>query len=157
MAIDGLKLRLPIFGQIIMANALAQFARTLATLLENGVPVLNALQIVEDTMTNQVISNAIHEARTKVTDGTSISQPLSKGKVFPPLIIDMLAIGEESGEVVPALKNIADTYDTELSRMLKVFTTLMEPAIIVFMAMIIGSIVISILMAVFDITSGIGK
>jgi len=157
LAIDGLKLRLPIFGQIIMANALAQFARTLATLLENGVPVLNALQIVEDTMTNQVISNAIHEARTKVTDGTSISQPLSKGKVFPPLIIDMLAIGEESGEVVPALKNIADTYDTELSRMLKVFTTLMEPAIIVFMAMIIGSIVISILMAVFDITSGIGK
>ncbi len=157
LAIDGLKLRLPIFGQIIMANALAQFARTLATLLENGVPVLNALQIVEDTMTNVVISNAIREARTKVTDGTSISQPLSRGKVFPPLIIDMLAIGEESGEVVPALKNIADTYDTELSRMLKVFTTLMEPAIIVFMAMIIGSIVISILMAVFDITSGIGK
>jgi type II secretory pathway component PulF len=69
----------------------------------------------------------------------------------------MLAIGEESGEVVPALKNIADTYDSELSRTLKVFTTLMEPAIIVFMAMIIGSIVISILMAVFDITSGIGK
>jgi type IV pilus assembly protein PilC len=157
LAIDGFKLRLPIFGQIIMASALAQFARTLATLLENGVPVLNALQIVEDTMTNLVIANAIREARTKVTDGTSISQPLSKGKVFPPLIIDMLAIGEESGEVVPALKNIADTYDSELSRMLKVFTTLMEPAIIVFMAMLIGSIVISILMAVFDITSGIGK
>jgi type IV pilus assembly protein PilC len=108
-------------------------------------------------MTNLVISNAIREARTKVTDGTSISQPLSRGKVFPPLIIDMLAIGEESGAVVPALKNIADTYDSELSRTLKVFTTLMEPAIIVFMAMIIGSIVISILMAVFDITSGIGK
>ena len=146
LAIDGFKLRLPVFGHIIMA-----------TLLENGVPVLNALQIVEDTMTNLVISNAIREARTKVTDGTSLSQPLSRGKVFPPLIIDMLAIGEESGEVVPALKNIADTYDSELSRTLKVFTTLMEPAIIVFMAMIIGSIVISILMAVFDITSGIGK
>ena len=111
------RLRLPIFGQILMASALAQFARTLATLLENGVPVLNALQIVEDTMTNRVIANEIREARTRVTDGTSISQPLSKGKVFPPLLIDMLAVGEESGEVVPALQNIADTYEGELSRM----------------------------------------
>ena len=157
LALDGLNLRLPVFGKIIMANALAQFARTLATLLENGVPVLTALQIVEDTMTNRVIANEIREARTRVTDGTSISQPLSKGKVFPPLLIDMLAVGEESGEVVPALKNIADTYETELSRMLKVFTTLLEPAIIIFMAMVVGAIVVSVLMAVFDITSGIGK
>lgn len=157
LALDALKLRLPIFGQILMASALAQFARTLATLLENGVPVLNALQIVEDTMTNRVIANEIREARTRVTDGTSISQPLSKGKVFPPLLIDMLAVGEESGEVVPALQNIADTYEGELSRMLKIFTTLLEPAIIIVMAIVVGGIVISILMAVFDITSGIGK
>jgi type IV pilus assembly protein PilC len=157
LALDGLRLRLPVFGRILMASALAQFARTLATLLENGVPVLTALQIVEDTMTNRVIANEIREARTRVTDGTSISQPLSKGKVFPPLLIDMLAVGEESGEVVPALKNIADTYEIELSRMLKVFTTLLEPAIIIFMAMVVGAIVVSVLMAVFDITSGIGK
>ena len=157
LAIDGWKLRLPVIGHIIMSNALAQFARTLATLLENGVPVLDALQIVEDTMTNLVISNAIHEARTRVTDGTSISQPLNKSGIFPPLLIDMLAIGEESGEVVPALKNIADTYDSELTRTLKVFTTLLEPAIIIFMALIIGSIVVSILMAVFDISAGIGQ
>jgi type II secretory pathway component PulF len=157
LALDVLKLRLPVFGNILMANALAQFARTLATLLENGVPVLNALQIVEDTMTNRVIANEIREARTRVTDGTSISQPLSKGKVFPPLLIDMLAVGEESGEVVAALKNIADTYEQELSRMLKIFTTLLEPAIIIVMAIVVGGIVISILMAVFSITSGIGK
>jgi len=80
LALDVLRLRLPVFGAILMANALAQFARTLATLLENGVPVLTALQIVEDTMTNQVIANELREARTRVTDGTSISQPLSKGK-----------------------------------------------------------------------------
>ena len=157
LALDTLKLRLPVFGHILMANALAQFARTLATLLENGVPVLTALQIVEDTMTNRVIANEIHEARTRVTDGTSISQPLSKGKVFPSLLIDMLAVGEESGEVVAALKNIADTYEQELSRTLKVFTTLLEPAIIIFMAVIVGFIVLSILSAVFSITSGIGK
>jgi type II secretory pathway component PulF len=155
--LDALKLRLPVFGKIIMANAFAQFARTLATLLENGVPVLTALQIVEDTMTNRVIANEIHEARTRVTDGTSISQPLAKGKIFPPLLIDMLAVGEESGSVVPALQNIADTYEGELSRTLKVMTTLLEPAIIIFMAMVVGGIVVSVLMAVFDITSGIGK
>ncbi len=157
LAIDVLKLRLPVFGNIVMANALAQFARTLATLLENGVPVLTALQIVEDTMTNRVIANEIREARTRVTDGTSISQPLSKGKVFPPLLIDMLAVGEESGAVVPALKNIAEAYEQELSRMLKIFTTLLEPVIIIIMAVVVGGIVMSILMAVFSITSGIGK
>jgi general secretion pathway protein F len=157
LALDGWKLRLPVFGNIIMANAFAQFARTLATLLENGVPVLGALQIVEDTMTNRVIANELREARTRVTDGTSLSQPLAKGKIFPPLLIDMLAVGEESGEVVPALTNIADTYESELSRTLKVFTTLLEPAIIIFMAIVVGAIVLSVLMAVFDITSGIGK
>jgi type II secretory pathway component PulF len=157
LALDSLKLRLPIFGGIFMASFLAQFARTLATLLQNGVPVLTALQIVEDTMTNRVIANEIREARARVTDGTSISQPLSKGKVFPELLIDMLAVGEESGEVVPALENIADTYEQELSRMLKVFTTLLEPAIIILIAVVVGAIVVSILMAVFDITSGIGK
>jgi type II secretory pathway component PulF len=157
LALDAFKLRSPVFGNILMANALAQFARTLATLLENGVPVLTALQIVEDTMTNRVIANEIREARTRVTDGTSISQPLSKGKVFPPLLIDMLAVGEESGAVVPALKNIADAYEQELSRMLKIFTTLLEPVIIIIMAVVVGGIVMSILMAVFSITSGIGK
>jgi type II secretory pathway component PulF len=157
LALDGWKLRLPVFGGIIMANAFAQFARTLATLLENGVPVLSALQIVEDTMGNRVIANELREARTRVTDGTSLSQPLAKGKIFPPLLIDMLAVGEESGEVVPSLTNIADTYESELSRTLKVFTTLLEPAIIIFMAMVVGAIVLSVLMAVFDITSGIGK
>jgi len=157
LALDTWKLRLPAFGAILTANAFAQFARTLATLLENGVPVLNALQIVEDTMTNRLIANEVREARTRVTDGTSISQPLSKGKVFPELLIDMLTVGEESGEVVPALKNIADTYEQELSRTLKVFTTLLEPAIIIFMAVVVGGIVLSILSAVFSITSGIGK
>ena len=157
LMIDAWKLRVPIFGGILMASALAEFARTLATLLENGVPVLTALQIVEETMTNCVIANEISAARTRVTDGTSISQPLAKGKVFPPLLLDMLGVGEESGEVVPALKNIADMYEQELAHKIKIFTTLLEPAIILVMAVVVGSIVLSILLAVFDITSGIGK
>ena len=157
ITMDRWKLKVPVVGGILMASALAQFARTLATLLENGVPVLTALQIVEDTMTNRVIANEIREARARVTDGTSISQPLAKGKVFPPLLLDMLGVGEESGEVVPALKNIADMYEQELAHKIKIFTTLLEPAISLVMAGVVGSIVISILMAVFDITSGIGK
>ena len=157
LALDAMKLRLPIFGGIFEANAFGQFARTLATLLENGVPVLTALQIVEDTMTNRVIAGEIREARSRVTDGTSISQPLAKGEVFPPLLLDMLAVGEESGEVVPALTNIADMYEQELSHKIKIFTTLLEPAIIIFMALMVGSIVFSILTAVFDITASIGK
>jgi len=157
LMLDRWKLRLPIIGAIVKAGAFAQFARTLATLLENGVPVLTALQIVEGTMTNRVIANELKEARTRVTDGTSITQPLAKGKVFPPLLLDMLAVGEESGEVVPALTNIADTYEQELEHRLRVFTTLLEPIIILGMALVVGSVVVSILLAVFDLTSGIGK
>lgn len=157
LMIDRAKMRLPIFGSVVRANAFAQFARTLATLLENGVPVLSALQIVEDTMTNRVIANEIRQARTRVTDGTSISQPLAKGNIFPPLLIDMLAVGEESGDVANSLKNIADTYEQELTQTLKVMITLLEPAIIIFMATVVGGIVLSVLLAVFDITSGIGK
>jgi type II secretory pathway component PulF len=157
LMIDRWKLGAPVVGRIVRAGAFAQFARTLATLLENGVPVLNALQIVEDTMTNRVIAHEIHEARTRVTDGTSISHPLAAGKIFPPLLIDMLAVGEESGEVAPALKNIADTYEQELSYNLKIFTTLLEPVIIIFMALVVGAIVMSVLLAVFNITAGIGK
>lgn len=157
LALDAAKMRVPVVGDIIRAGAFAQFARTLATLLENGVPVLGALQIVEETMTNRVIANELREARARVTDGTSISQPLAKGKIFPPLFLDMLAVGEESGEVVPALKNIADMYEQDLAHRLRIFTTLLEPVIILFMALVVGSVVLSILLAVFDITSGIGK
>jgi type II secretory pathway component PulF len=157
LMVDRLKLKIPIYGKTILLGSLAQFARTLATLLENGVPVLNALQITEDTMTNQVIANEIRQARTRVTDGTTISEPLAKGKIFPPMFIDMLAVGEESGEMTEGLKNIADTYEQELARDLKVFTSLLEPAIIIAMALVVGGIVISVLLAVFDITSGIGR
>jgi type II secretory pathway component PulF len=157
LMLDRWRLKLPVLGPIVKAGAFAQFARTLATLLENGVPVLTALQIVEGTMTNCVIANELRETRTRVTDGTSLTQPLAKGKVFPPLLLDMLAVGEESGEVVPALQNIGDTYEQELGHRLRIFTTLLEPVIILIMALLVGSVVVSILLAVFDLTSGIGK
>jgi len=157
LRLDDWKLRLPIIGRMIKLGAFTMFARTLATLLENGVPVLNALQIVEETMNNRLIAQEIREARARVTDGTSISAPLAKGKIFPPLLIDMLAVGEESGEVVPVLKTIADTYQQELSRTLNIFTTVLAPVIIIFVALGVGAIALSVLTAVFSITSGLGK
>lgn len=151
----SLQLRLPLVKRIVSANAYAQFARTLGALLANGVPVLTALNIVEDTMGNVIISNQIHEARERVTDGSTISGPLAAGKVFPPLLTDMLAVGEQTGDMSGALGHIAKRYDDDLDRNVKVFTTILEPLLIVLMAVMVGFVAISMLLAVFDLTSGL--
>lgn len=150
-----MQLRLPVFRHIITANAFGHFARTLGALLNNGVPVLQALGIVEETVGNVVIANEIHAARERVTDGSSISGPLAAGKIFPPLLTDMLAVGEESGDMPGALAHIARRYDSDLDRSVKVLTTLLEPVLMVGMAVLVGFVAISMLMAVFDITSGL--
>jgi type II secretory pathway component PulF len=149
------QLRVPLVRDIITANAYSQFARTLGALLTNGVPVLQALSIVENTIGNVVIANEIHEARDRVTDGSTISGPLAQGKVFPQLLTDMLAVGEASGDMSGSLGHIARRYDGELDRNVKVFTTALEPIMIVFMAAIVGFVAISMLLAVFDLTSGL--
>jgi type II secretory pathway component PulF len=150
-----LQLRLPLVKRIVSANAFAQFARTLGALLANGVPVLTALSIVQDTMGNVVIAEQIRSAREKVTDGSTISGPLASGKVFPPLLTDMLAVGEQTGDMSGALGHIAKRYDDELDRNVKVFTTILEPLLIVLMAVMVGFVAISMLLAVFDLTSGL--
>ncbi len=151
----GLQLRLPVFKRIITANAYAQFARTLGALLHNGVPVLQALDIVQNSMGNLIIAGQIREARDRVTDGSTISGPLAAGKVFPPLLTDMLAVGEQSGDMPGALGHIARRYDDELDRNVKVFTTILEPLMIVLMAVLVGFVAVSMLLAVFDLTSGL--
>ncbi len=152
---DGFKLRVPVVRNIVCAAAFGQFARTLGSLLSNGVPVLNALSIVENTVGNTVITEEIREARDRVTDGSTISGPLSEGKVFPQLLTDMLAVGEQSGNMSGALGHIANRYDRELERSVKIFTTLLEPIMIVVMAGVVGFIAVSMLSAVFDMTSGL--
>ncbi len=151
----ALQLRLPVFKRIVTANAYAQFARTLGALLQNGVPVLQALGIVQDSMGNRIIAEQIREARERVTDGSTISGPLAAGKVFPPLLTDMLAVGEQSGDMPGALSHIARRYDDDLDRNVKVFTTILEPLMIVVMAVLVGFVAISMLLAVFDLTSGL--
>jgi len=150
-----LQLRLPVIRDVVAANAYAHFARTLSALLSNGVPVLDALSIVENTAGNRVIAREIREARTRVTDGATISAPLAAGKVFPRLLTDMLAVGEETGDMSGALEHIGNRYEHELDRNIKVMTTVLEPAMIILIFLVVGFVAISMLMAVFDLTSGL--
>lgn len=151
----GKLLRFPVIHQIVAANAFAHFARTLGALLSNGVPVLSALTIVEETVGNKVIADEIREARARVTDGATISRPLAESNVFPVLLTDMLAVGEQAGDMSGALSHIANRYDRELDRSVSIFTTVLEPIMILVMAAMVGFVAISMLMAVFDITSGL--
>jgi type IV pilus assembly protein PilC len=152
---DRLMLRLPAIGGIVRANAFANFAHTLGTLLANGVQVLQALSIVEHTVGNVVIARAIHEAKDKVTDGSTISRPLAQDGAFPRLLTDMLAIGEESGDMSGALEHIGRRYDGELDRSVKLFTTILEPLMMLLIAVGVGFMAISMLLAVFELTSGL--
>ena len=152
---DRLLLRLPAVGAIVRANAFSNFAHTLGTLLANGVQVLPALSIVESTVGNSVIAKALREAKERVTDGSSISRPLAQDGVFPPLLTDMLAVGEESGDIAGALAHIGRRYDNELDRAVKLFTTILEPIMMLVIAAGVGFVAISMLMAVFDLTSGL--
>lgn len=151
-----LQLKAPFIKGIVASSTYANFARTLSTLLTNGVPALQALTIVEKTVDNVVIAAEIRNARDRVTDGTTISGPLAAGRVFPPLMTDMLAIGEQTGDMPGALKHIAHRYENELNRNVKLFTTALEPILIVVVALLVGFIAVSIVMAVFNITSGLG-
>ena len=151
-----IQLKAPFIKGIVASSTYANFARTLSTLLSNGVPALHARTIVEKTVDNVVIAAEIRNARDRVTDGTTISGPLAAGKVFPPLMTDMLAIGEQTGDMASALKHIAHRYENELNRNVKLFTTALEPILIVVVALLVGFIAVSIVMAVFNITSGLG-
>jgi type II secretory pathway component PulF len=137
-------------------NLFGQFARTLCTLLENGVPVLTALKITEQIVPNRMVKEAISQTREAVTDGKTIAQPLARSKIFPQLMIDLLKIGEDTGDVPGALKNVADTYENELSIQLRVLTNMIEPVMIIIMAIGVGFLLLSVLSAMFSITANIG-
>jgi type II secretory pathway component PulF len=156
-SLDNWKLRMPVVGKVVKLNLYAQFARTLATLLQNGVPVLTALKITEQVLPNHVMKEAIATTRTAVTDGKTLAQPLARSKVFPQLMIDLIKIGEDTGDVPGALRNLADTYENELILSLRVMTNLIEPAMIIVMAIGVGMLLFSILSAMFTITNSIGQ
>jgi type II secretory pathway component PulF len=154
---DSWKLRAPVIGKVMKLNLYAQFSRTLATLLQNGVPVLTALKITEQVVPNCVLKQAVAQTREAVTDGKTIAQPMARSKVFPQLMIDLIKIGEDTGDVPGALRNLADTYENELVLSLRVMTNLIEPVMIIVMAVGVGFLLFSILSAMFAITSSIGR
>ena len=155
--IDAWKMNAPIIGKVFRLNLFGQFARTLSTLLVNGVPVLTALKITEEIMPNTVIKDAIAKTRTAVTDGKTLAQPLGQSKIFPQLMIDLIRIGEDTGDVPGALKNVAETYENELTLALRVMTNLIEPAMIIMMAVLVGFLLFSVLSTMFSITASIQR
>ena len=155
-AIDGWKMNAPVLGPVMKLNLFGQFARTLGTLLRNGVPVLTALKITEQIIPNVKLKEAIAQTREAVTDGKTLAQPLARSKMFPQLMLDLLKIGEDTGDLPGALENIATTYENELTLSLRVATNLIEPAMIICMALGVGFLLFSILSAMFAITGSIG-
>ena len=152
---DEWKMNAPIVGKVVKLNLFGQFARTLSTLLQNGVPVLTALKITEQIVPNIPMKEAISKTRQAVTDGKTLAQPLAQGKVFPQLMVDLVRIGEETGDVPGALASLADTYEGELQIGLRSMTNLIEPLLIIVMSVGVGFLLLSILLPMFNLISAI--
>ncbi len=154
--IDGWKLSVPLVRGIVASGAYSSLAYTLKTLLSNGVNVLQALKICEETCGNAVIGDALATARRRVTDGTTISGPLAASGVFPRMMTDMLAVGEQAGDMAASLENVGRRYQKDMDRNIASFTNALEPILIVLIASVVGFVAIAILTAVFKVSSSIG-
>lgn len=149
--VDGLILKLPLFGDLIQKTATAQFCRTLSSLSRAGVPILQALEVVRETTNNSVIGDAILSSRNEVSEGLPLSSALRMKNVFPDMAISMLAIGEETGEMDTMLSKVADFYEDEVTTAVKTLTSLIEPAMIVLVGGIVGSILVAMYLPMFSI------
>lgn len=148
---DRAKLAAPYFGKLLKKVALARFARTLSTLLDGGIPLLQSLDIVKNVVNNVVLRNAIEDGRNSIREGQSIAEPLRKSGLFPPLLVHMIAVGEKSGELEAMLARAADAYDNEVEASVSALSSIMEPAIIVVMGGVVLFIVLAILLPIFEL------
>ena len=155
--LDVAKINMPLFGQLVRKTAVARMTRTLGTLLASGVPVLQALTIVRDTTGNAVISRAIQTVHDSVKEGESMTDPLSQCRVFPPMVISMVEVGEETGSLPDMLGRIAETYDDEVDNAVAGLTSVIEPLMIIILAVIVGTIVIAMFMPMIQIISSLGS
>lgn len=147
---DNARLKIPLFGQINRKIAIARFCRTLATLLQSGVPLLAAMEIVRNIVNNVIIGDAIHQAAKDLEEGKGLSGPLTKSGLFPPLVTEMIAVGEQSGSLEVMLNRIAAAYENESQSNIMVMTSLLEPVMILVMGLVVGFIVVSILLPIFE-------
>jgi len=150
-----IKLGIPLFGDLLKKSAVARFCRTLGTLLRSGVNLIDALNITAKTAGNLVLTAAIHKSMISISEGETITAPLAETKVFPPMVIQMISVGEKTGNMDEMLEKIADFYDEEVDASVDALTSMIEPIIIVFMAVIIGGLLIAMYLPMFDIVGQI--
>jgi len=153
---DKIKLKMPVFGPVISKVAISRFTRTLGTLISSGVPILQALTIVRETSGNVIIGSAVLAIHDSVKEGETITAPLEASKVFPPMVVSMVDVGEQTGALPEMLLKIADNYDDEVDNDVEAMTSLLEPIMIVFLAVVVGSIVIAMFMPLIALMNSVG-
>jgi type IV pilus assembly protein PilC len=154
--IDTMKLKLPVIGDVQRKSAVSRFARTLGTLVTSGVPILQALNITRDTAGNVVISQAVDKVHEAVKEGETIVAPLQESGVFPNMVISMVDVGEETGQLPEMLLKIADVYDDEVDNAVSALTSILEPVMIVFLALVVGTVVIALFLPLIGMISNLG-
>jgi len=154
---DRLKMNFPVFGPVISKVAISRFTRTLGTLVSSGVPILQALTIVKETSGNVVVADAVSQVHESVKEGETITAPLEASNVFPPMVISMVDVGEQTGALPEMLMKIADTYDDEVDNAVSAMTSLLEPIMIVILAVIVGSIVIALFLPLISLIDNLGN
>jgi type IV pilus assembly protein PilC len=148
---DALKLKAPIFGVLVHKSALSRFSRTLSVLMRSGVPILQSLDIVKETVSNSVMSHAVSDVSASVKEGESIARPLERHEVFPPMVVQMISVGEETGALDTMLGKVADFYDQEVEATVDALTSLIEPVLIAVMGVVVGGMVVALYMPMFNI------
>ncbi|MGJ8675932.1 MAG: type II secretion system F family protein [Akkermansiaceae bacterium] len=154
---DGFKLKLPVFGDLLSKSSISRFARTLGTLVTSGVPILQALTITRDTSGNVIVSDAIDAVYAAVKEGESIVAPMQASSIFPPMVISMVDVGEETGQLPEMLLKVADVYDDEVDNAVNALTAVLEPIMIVFLALVVGTIVFALFLPLIKMISSVDE
>jgi type IV pilus assembly protein PilC len=154
---DALMLRAPVFGILLRKVAIARFSRTLGTMLSAGVPILDSLDIVATTAGNAVIEKELRKARTSIAEGQTVAEPLSKSGVFPPMVVQMISVGEATGALDEMLTKIAEFYDEEVDIAVDALTSLLEPLMIVFLGVTIGGLLIAMYLPIFQLADVVSR
>jgi len=155
MSFDRFKLRIPIFGPLVRKVTISRFSRTLGTLISSGVPIMQALEVVAKAVDNTIVSQAIDNVRASIREGESVALPLQASGLFPPMVVQMTAVGEETGQLDSMLTKVADFYDAEVETTLSQLTSIIEPLLILFLGFVVGFIVLAFYMPLYQIITGI--
>ncbi|WP_338011673.1 type II secretion system F family protein [Desulforamulus putei] len=154
---DKIKFRLPVFGDLFKKATVARFCRTLSTLLGGGIPVLQALAAAGPASGSSQVAETVKQAAVGIQEGQSIAAPLKKSGFFPPMVINMVSVGEETGQLAALLGRVADFYEEEVATVTKELTALIEPLLLIFVGFIIGAIVIAIYLPIFTVVTSVGR